>query len=582
MRLRKEDRPPHGTAARVRTRDADPAPAAAPPATAVAALQRSAGNSAVVRMLGHGDEPGPRSSVPDALRSAGRPLAAPVRAEMEARLGADFSDVRLHTGTVAQRSAAELGARAYTSGSDIVLGHDGGGRHVLAHELAHVIQQRRGPVAGADDGSGLKVSDPSDRFERAAERTARRALSGPSPAAGAAGPPDVGHGHRDHAGDAAPSVQRYAVIQPGSAQYPVLGTVDEQGRPGTASADFFPGQEARPREVTDHRGQTRQADSYVDADGNLNVEYRGQAPLRIAGNLDLAVEDTAGGRQAKTFFATEQRIKQANDRLRGRVSLAQGDNFMALTRTSKLLKIITHDKELTLWQVVPVLDRPATTQRPATQQRGLDVRLPQRCNEIATAVSGRHSPEITGEQRYFNALAQVLGSLPTPRSAAQYQSDLQGAWDRAASDTSPEARQQLSDTLAGLIQDVIAFRDDPARAPQLAAAYQRFRLNQFTPPAGIGDVFMIKALRPDASSGGLDFHFGGVVAKSGEDHITMENYARHEEDKTLSSGDPQWYFQMYGPPQNMQSFHQQWGWEDRFTAGSAAGNRLVLTLLLQG
>ncbi|MFF2205290.1 DUF4157 domain-containing protein [Streptomyces sp. NPDC058145] len=45
--------------------------------------------------------------------------------------GADFSDVRLHTGTVAQRSADELGARAYTSASDIVLGRGAAGTVTL-------------------------------------------------------------------------------------------------------------------------------------------------------------------------------------------------------------------------------------------------------------------------------------------------------------------------------------------------------------------------------------------------------------------------------------------------------------------
>lgn len=63
-----------------------------------------------------------RSSVPDVLRAAGQPLDGAVRTEMEARLGADFSDVRLHTGPTAQRSAAEVGARAYTSGSHVVIG----------------------------------------------------------------------------------------------------------------------------------------------------------------------------------------------------------------------------------------------------------------------------------------------------------------------------------------------------------------------------------------------------------------------------------------------------------------------------
>jgi hypothetical protein len=97
---------------------------------------------------------------------------------MEARLGADFSAVRLHTGPAAQRSAAELGARAYTAGGDIVLGSGPIDQHTLAHELVHVIQQRGGPVAGTERGDGLRVSDPADPFERAAESAATQALRG--------------------------------------------------------------------------------------------------------------------------------------------------------------------------------------------------------------------------------------------------------------------------------------------------------------------------------------------------------------------------------------------------------------------
>jgi hypothetical protein len=108
---------------------------------------------------------------------------------MEARLGADFSSVRLHDGPAAARSAAEMSARAYTSGEHVVIGHDGGDKHTLAHELTHVIQQRSGPVSGTDHGDGLSVSDPGDRFERAAEANAVRALSGPVPEAAVQRPP---------------------------------------------------------------------------------------------------------------------------------------------------------------------------------------------------------------------------------------------------------------------------------------------------------------------------------------------------------------------------------------------------------
>ena len=162
---------------------------------AVLALQRSIGNAAVSRMIeqsrhqhgagcGHtqaaADTTAPvqRSAVHSVLSSGGRPLDDATRTDMESRLGADFSDVRLHTGATAQRSAAEIGARAYTSGSHVVIGNGGADPHTLAHELTHVIQQRKGPVAGSDNGEGLRVSDPSDRFEREAEANARQVMSG--------------------------------------------------------------------------------------------------------------------------------------------------------------------------------------------------------------------------------------------------------------------------------------------------------------------------------------------------------------------------------------------------------------------
>ncbi|WP_078533059.1 MULTISPECIES: DUF4157 domain-containing protein [unclassified Streptomyces] len=176
------------------------------PQPSLLALQGSVGNAAVVQMLHAAGHPGvrsavrerhehgagcghqptgqpqvQRSAVHDVLRSGGRPLDEATRGDMEARLGADFSDVRIHDDSAARASAAEVGARAYTSGSHVVIGDGGGDKHTLAHELTHVIQQRQGPVAGTDNGSGLKVSDPSDRFEREAEANARRALSGPVP-----------------------------------------------------------------------------------------------------------------------------------------------------------------------------------------------------------------------------------------------------------------------------------------------------------------------------------------------------------------------------------------------------------------
>jgi hypothetical protein len=56
------------------------------------------------------------------------------------------------------------------------------GKTMLAHELTHVVQQRSGPVDGTAAGGGIKVSDPSDRFEREASANADRVMSAPAPA----------------------------------------------------------------------------------------------------------------------------------------------------------------------------------------------------------------------------------------------------------------------------------------------------------------------------------------------------------------------------------------------------------------
>ncbi|WP_399420498.1 DUF4157 domain-containing protein [Streptomyces sp. WAC05292] len=167
-----------------------------------------------------------RSAVHDVLSGTGRPLDTGLREEMESRLGADFSDVRIHDDPAARASAAGIGARAYTSGSHVVLGDGGGDKHTLAHELTHVIQQRRGPVAGTDRGDGLSVSDPDDRFEREAEANATRVMSGPaaSPSAAVQEPAEAGGGHR--AGH--PAVQRMIMEVDPATGDPLFALTDPQ------------------------------------------------------------------------------------------------------------------------------------------------------------------------------------------------------------------------------------------------------------------------------------------------------------------------------------------------------------------
>ncbi len=95
----------------------------------------------------------PSAAVSGQLRSSsggGQKLPEKTRSSMESSFGYDFGNVRVHTDTRAMQMNETLGARAFTYGSDVFFDKGeyspgtGQGKHLLAHELAHVVQQESG------------------------------------------------------------------------------------------------------------------------------------------------------------------------------------------------------------------------------------------------------------------------------------------------------------------------------------------------------------------------------------------------------------------------------------------------------
>ena len=134
----------------------------------------------------------PRIQTPDFLGAAaplvisaaldplcGRPLDRPIRTFMESRFGRSFKHVRIHTGSWAAAAARALRARAFTLGAEIFFGARGydprtaTGMRLLAHELAHTVQQ------GVERG-GLgtyPIGAPTDALEDEADRVAEQVLT---------------------------------------------------------------------------------------------------------------------------------------------------------------------------------------------------------------------------------------------------------------------------------------------------------------------------------------------------------------------------------------------------------------------
>lgn len=121
------------------------------------------------------------ASVHDVLHTPGRAFDRTTRAAFESSFGESFGHVRLHDDARAHASAQAIGARAYTVGEHMVFGAGAltsetlAGRHLLAHELTHVLQQRS---SSPSPDVGLAIGRPYDAVEGEADRTAHAVTSG--------------------------------------------------------------------------------------------------------------------------------------------------------------------------------------------------------------------------------------------------------------------------------------------------------------------------------------------------------------------------------------------------------------------
>ncbi len=151
---------------------------AAHPGYPLLELQRKCGNQYVQRMVTvisrEGEEVSSEiESAINAKRGGGQPLETKLRMQMESAFGANFSGVRVHNDSKADKLNRALSARAFTTGRDIFFRQgaynpgSSSGRELLAHELTHVVQQ------SGDIFPKLTVGQPDSEYEKEADRVAR-------------------------------------------------------------------------------------------------------------------------------------------------------------------------------------------------------------------------------------------------------------------------------------------------------------------------------------------------------------------------------------------------------------------------
>lgn len=176
--------------------------------------------------------------------------------------------------------------------------------------------------------------------------------------------------------------------------------------------------------------------------------------------------------------------------------------------------------------------------------------LPQNCNAVGARIVGSETESMLAR-----------GQRVAVRTAARLAPTAWQAYRNAYNDLEqPFDENARTDAIA---QEYVTALPNSQQALATAGA------NQHAKPA-VGEAYMIATIgggvpQPNGTSRvrdfatgtdrdlGWSFHFAGVVARSGTDRVTLENYARG--DNRQNGADPRWYFQMYGE-QATQTFHE--------------------------
>lgn len=474
----------------------------------------------------------------------GQPLPADVRQRMEAALGQRFDQVRVHVGPHVQA----VGALAFTQGTNIHFAFGQynpstpQGRQMLAHELAHVVQQRSGRVQNPM-GSGTAVVQ-DQQLEAEAERMAQRVTL-----QSAAQPPGVQQAKPVHPNVVHPSHARAPLAQPrpvATRHVPLPRHVPPrsvqpmragQARPAIVqpfsivSGDRILSSVPKKRPwfgypyvvaggsisfMAQQRNGLTDGDEFLTVSGADSANIRNASKytlsLRVSDDGNMAIEDSdLTNRQPKVFYATAEVISASNQRLQ------EVGSIVTLQRASHYIKVITgwYSEVKVLYRVQPQFSK-----------------LPkQNCNDFSEQVTGAFT-----EARGPNAVLTTT--------------------DRLLNEENVDYRERALDYVRISTQS-------PGRVRRLGA-------NQHA-NAGVGEAYMIVSIgKPEREQGKFawirdirsnelrkvawPYHFAGVVARSGHDTITLENYARGDDRK--GGFDPRWYFQMYSGNSG-QSFHEQ-------------------------
>lgn len=523
----------------------------------------------------------------------GQPLASELRTQLEPGLGADLGGVRVHTDTHAQALTGALQAHAFAHGSDVFFARGAyaptraQGRWLVAHELAHVIQQRGGAAANNAVQCYFILKQAQHAGTRVTKHDDTRF---------------VGHEkddeHRDYLANDTKAINRVSLVDiPDMAisDDGKLAVEDLEAGGGNREAESF---FAEPAVVTAANKKLGKAySSFQLLATRANALKVPDLTTDTLHNLSLVVpqavtydkgtfwDDTNRGVSGSEVTGKEQcnemaqeilGVKQDNVKLQGQ----NGVNF----------RLRDHDMGMTIYLEAYIKARVAgQAEGPslAAAKLALNTYVVPNLDHLNTNWNAQQVEIITADKPAMTRFVGALGQLNLAEVLNKRPQIFDASGGMAAATALEDGRWRLVITVADRshVDDYQETLDKPALRDNIAAQNllaTTGRVQQYTPaqanahlaelrtnillymslhPEHVTEVnrrlHMNEWATPDVSEGykifhkgdGGDsefpYHYAGVVAKSGLDTITYENYAR--EVKSPNGSDQRMFFQIYGP-----------------------------------
>ncbi|MFG2196100.1 DUF4157 domain-containing protein [Streptomyces sp. NPDC048639] len=448
-------------------------------------------------------------------------------------------------GVVARDPGARVRDRAgrqarHGMGDDMVFAsgryrpHTRWGRELLAHELAHVLQQRAGRAHSAA-GAALEAE------ALAAGRTV------------AGGRPVVLPGLRNVPGAVArPITQHYTVVTTAAQRLALnLQMPGAVGNGPSNPGDAFPGQ-TKVLNVAARTGTFMNG-----AVPNLQSTPPATAHLRLSAAGNMAIEHCDSNlRQPKVLYATDAVINESNARL-----ALIGAHYRLLKDVGVGAQQITLPGRV-LWRAVP--------QHIATGTSNLTVQCDQNCNQVVNAVIGSNdlmprflaplAVDPASLYEYEVARNLLPGARPAPMGGAGT------ALTDSQRNIARPYGQMLQAPTAAFTGAVAGLGVNERAVPGVGEAFLTCSVLAFAPgtvlpPTPGSHTDYSRPADPVFESGAVwSSHFAGVVAQDGTEVMTLENHARtHEVGAHPNSVGL--YFQMYDtdPAGAARSWHTMWG-----------------------